>query len=167
MKAFLGSNILASQLENLYTVDSIKTRSAVNACVKISSILILVQLLHKRLHLLLTTSQDIASVTSHQHCRRYEDQHFGCATQEFLNRFAASPQEYMDAVMTQAVQHPACIALLSLQSCFRELSLDNLIASVALSLRHSTEAARPSSTQLQSTLTTSTSGTSGSIEGRP
>ena len=38
----------------------------------------------------------------------------------------------MDAVMTQAVQHPACIALLNLQSCFWELSLDKLIASVAL-----------------------------------
>ncbi|KAL3156853.1 hypothetical protein ABBQ38_001122 [Trebouxia sp. C0009 RCD-2024] len=61
---------------------------------------------------------------------RYEDQHFGCANQEFLNCFAASPQEYMDAVMTQAVQHPACIALLNLQSCFRDLSLDKLIEAV-------------------------------------
>lgn len=63
---------------------------------------------------------------------RYEDQLFGFASQEFLNWFAASPQEYMDAVMLQAIQYPACIALLNLQSCFPELSLDKLIASVAL-----------------------------------
>lgn len=63
---------------------------------------------------------------------RYEDQLFGFASQEFLNWFAASPQEYMDAVMLQAIQYPACIALLSLQSSFPELSLDKLIASVAL-----------------------------------
>lgn len=38
----------------------------------------------------------------------------------------------MNTVMIQAVQRPACIALLNLQSCLRELSLDNLIASVVL-----------------------------------
>lgn len=38
----------------------------------------------------------------------------------------------MDAVMTQVIQYPASIALLKLQSSFRELSLDKLIASVAL-----------------------------------
>ncbi|KAL0034255.1 hypothetical protein WJX77_005513 [Trebouxia sp. C0004] len=63
---------------------------------------------------------------------RYEDQLFGFASQELLNWFAASPQEYMDAVMLQAIQYPACIALLNLQSCFPELSLGKLIASVAL-----------------------------------
>lgn len=79
---------------------------------------------------LLTDSQDGGPISSCCTAYRYEDQHFGCANQEFLNCFAASPQEYMDAVMTQAVQHPACIALLNLQSCFRDLSLDKLIEAV-------------------------------------
>ena len=34
--------------------------------------------------------------------------------------------------MKQAVQRPTCIALLNLQTSFRELSLDKLIASVTL-----------------------------------
>lgn len=76
------------------------------------------------------TTEDASSTSSCCTAYRYEDQHFGCANQEFFNWFAASPQEYMDAVMSQALQHPACIAILNLQSCFRELSLDKLIESV-------------------------------------
>lgn len=63
---------------------------------------------------------------------RYEDQLLGFASQEFLNWFAAAPQDYMDAVLTEVLHHPACIALLDLESSFPDLSLDRLIDSVAL-----------------------------------
>ena len=56
----------------------------------------------------------------------------GCATQELLNWFAASPQAYLLAVHKQALHLPACIGLLDLQTAFPELSLDSLIASVPL-----------------------------------
>lgn len=65
-------------------------------------------------------------------CYRYEGQVYGCASQEFLNWFAASPQAYLEAVQQQALLLPACIGLLELQPAFPELSLDDFIASVPL-----------------------------------
>ena len=65
-------------------------------------------------------------------CCRYDGQVLGCANQELLNWFAASPEAYLLAVHEQALQLPACIALLDLQTAFPDLSLDTLIASVPL-----------------------------------
>ena len=68
------------------------------------------------------------------HCMlcRYEGEVYGCASQEVLNWFAASPQAYLVAVHQQALELPACIGLLDLQAAFPDLSLDGLIESVPL-----------------------------------
>lgn len=63
---------------------------------------------------------------------RCEGEVYGCASQEFLNWFAASPQAYLVAMHQQALELPACIGLLDLQDAFPDLSLDSLIKSVPL-----------------------------------
>ena len=64
--------------------------------------------------------------------RRYDNQLLGFATQGFLNWFAASPRAYLRAVTVQALVHPACLTPLNLLPAFKDLSLEKLIASLAL-----------------------------------